>query len=90
MRSLRRGWASPPLQGQALGRLEKWVRFASIFPLSWLPPCPLRWDSEDASLSFSPPSGQPRIQLWRLSKILIFSIFEGLRLFYKLHNIPQI
>lgn len=59
MRSLRRGWASPPLQGQALGRLKKWVRFASIFSLSWLPPCPLRWDSEDASLSFSPPSGQP-------------------------------
>ena len=58
--AFRRGWASPPLQGQALGRLKKWVRFASIFSLSWLPPCPLRWGFEDASLSFSPPSGQPR------------------------------
>ena len=63
VRSLRRGWASPPLQGQALGRLKKWVRFASIFSLSWLPPCPLRWGFEDASLSFSPPSGQPRINM---------------------------
>lgn len=82
MRSLRRGWASPPLQGQALGRLKKWVRFASIFSALVAPPLSSPLGLRGCFTFVQPPFGATAYPIMEIDKNINFLDFLRIKIIF--------